>query len=707
MTGRQLNRILYVEDEPDIRQVAQLALEVVGHFTLKVCSSGEEALQALPRFKPDLILLDVMMPGMDGPTTLRKLRELPESSGVPAIFMTAKVQPQEVVELKRIGALDVIAKPFDPMTLARTVREIWSSDGPPGDAPRQRDAARTQQEEISSRGQPDSTPEAQTLQQMAGQFAAKLPDRLAEIVSLWQALSLGSSNASLSKALHRKVHSLTGSATTFGFAPVSEAARRLELQLKPFASSEQAPDPSQLASVASFVEALQRSASCAPTPMPEMAAVTLPATEPAAAAAEHNRLIYVFGREGQAPGGLREQLQGYGYDARGFGAPDDLMQACIRALPAAILADVDVEPDDLAGVMAAVRLRETLREPPPVIFISDRDDLVTRLRAVRAGSVAFYQRPLKVSALVDKLDELGARVTPEPFRVMIVEDDEDQSMFYSAVLRQAGMLTSVVNDPRTLLEHLGEFHPELVLMDMYLPDCSGDELSRLIRQIEEFVGMPIVFLSVESDFDRQLSAMGRGGDEFLTKPILPAQLLSVVKSRVERYRTLRALMVQDSLTGLANHSRLQQLLETEVARALRHDLLLALAMIDIDHFKEVNDRHGHPTGDRVLRALGRFLRQRLRQGDVIGRYGGEEFAVVMPCTEESDATMIMDRLRAQFAALVHESDRGGSLSVTFSAGIAALSGLRSARELLLAADRALYAAKDRGRNCVVANSRVA
>ncbi len=704
MTGRRLNRILYVEDEPDIRQVAQLALEVVGHFTLKVCSSGEEALQALARFKPDLILLDVMMPGMDGPTTLRKLRELPECSGVPAIFMTAKVQPQEIAELKRIGALDVIAKPFDPMTLARTVREIWSSGGPPTAAAREREAAPMQKNDVSSPAQRDSTPEVQTLRQMARQFGANLPDRVAEIASLWQALSLGSSDAELPRTLHRKVHSLTGSATTFGFAPVSEAARRLELQLKPFASSERAPDPSQVASVAGLVEALQRSENCVPTPMPEMAAVTLAATEPAAAAAEHNPLIYVLGREGQASGGLREQLQGYGYDARGFGAPDDLMQACMRALPAAILADVDMEPDDLAGITAAAHLRQTLREPPPVIFVSDRDDLVTRLRTVRAGSAAFYQRPLKVSALVDKLDELGTRVTPEPFRVMIVEDAEEQAMFYSAVLRQAGMLTCVVSDPHTLLEHLGEFHPELVLMDMYLPDCSGDELSRVIRQIEAFVGMPIVFLSVESDFDRQLRAMGRGGDEFLTKPILPVQLLSVVKSRVERYRTLRALMVQDSLTGLANHSRLHQLLETEVARALRHGLPLALAMIDIDNFKEVNDRHGHPTGDRVLRALARFLRQRLRQGDVVARYGGEEFAVVMLSTEESNAAMVVDRLRAQFAALVHENDRGGSLSVTFSAGIASLSGLSSARELVLAADRALYAAKGRGRNCVVANS---
>jgi len=265
------------------------------------------------------------------------------------------------------------------------------------------------------------------------------------------------------------------------------------------------------------------------------------------------------------------------------------------------------------------------------------------------------------------------------------------------------MLTCVVSDPQQLLPQLAEFHPDLVLMDMYLPGCSGDELARIIRQMEPFVGLPIVFLSVESDFDRQLSAMGLGGDEFLTKPILPMQLVSVVASRVKHYRRLRALMVQDSLTGLANHSRLQQALETEVARALRQGNPLALAMIDIDHFKQINDRYGHPTGDRVLQGLARFLRQRLRQSDVVARYGGEEFAIVMSNTDAANGHMVIERLRNHFSTLVHEGDKGESFAVTFSAGIAALPGHATARALLLAADRNLYAAKECGRNCTVLN----
>ncbi len=125
MSTQELKRILYVEDEPDIQAVAKIALETVGGFELKVCSSGEEAIQDPVGFGPDLILLDVMMPGMDGPTTLGELRKIPELVETPVIFMTAKVQPQEVEHFKSLGAIEVIAKPFDPMTLAQTIRDAW------------------------------------------------------------------------------------------------------------------------------------------------------------------------------------------------------------------------------------------------------------------------------------------------------------------------------------------------------------------------------------------------------------------------------------------------------------------------------------------------------------------------------------------------------------------------------------------------------
>ena len=123
---KPLTRILYVEDEPDIRMVAQMALEAVGGFTVIACASGQEALDAAPGARADLLLLDVMMPGMDGPTTLKGLRALPATADTPVIFMTAKVQAAEVAVYKGLGAMEVIPKPFDPMELSTQIQRIWA-----------------------------------------------------------------------------------------------------------------------------------------------------------------------------------------------------------------------------------------------------------------------------------------------------------------------------------------------------------------------------------------------------------------------------------------------------------------------------------------------------------------------------------------------------------------------------------------------------
>ena len=120
-----LTRILMVEDDPDIRAVAHLSLTAVGGFTVALCASGEEALAQAEAFAPDLLLLDVMMPGMDGPATLAALRAKPALAGVPALFMTAKVQPQEVAHYRDLGAADVLPKPFDPMALPGQLRALW------------------------------------------------------------------------------------------------------------------------------------------------------------------------------------------------------------------------------------------------------------------------------------------------------------------------------------------------------------------------------------------------------------------------------------------------------------------------------------------------------------------------------------------------------------------------------------------------------
>jgi two-component system OmpR family response regulator len=121
----ELKKIMHVEDDPSIQMVARVALEAVGHFEVCTCSGGMQAIEQFPNFLPQLILLDVMMPGMDGPSTLKQLQQQFDLSQIPVVFMTAKVQPNEIESYKALGASDVVVKPFDPMTLSDQIRQIW------------------------------------------------------------------------------------------------------------------------------------------------------------------------------------------------------------------------------------------------------------------------------------------------------------------------------------------------------------------------------------------------------------------------------------------------------------------------------------------------------------------------------------------------------------------------------------------------------
>lgn len=524
----------------------------------------------------------------------------------------------------------------------------------------------------------------EALQALATHYSAELPGRMAEIEARMRTLLDGRAEAAELRLLHRQLHSLHGSAKTFGFGAVSDAARELEHLVGGLASP--ALDADEKRRIAELLDRLL-AASQAPASMVGGAQAT-------GVAEAGSRLIFLLEDDERVAASLGAQLKSFGYTVLTLRGADEFGAAFAEQPPGAVLADIRLWTQ--APGAASV----------PLLFMADVDSMQTRLQAARAGGDAFFAKPVRIGPLVDRLDGLLHRAQAQPYRVLIVEDEKAQAAYYETILREAGMRCQVVTEPMKLVDALTDFNPELVLMDMYLPDCTGDELAEVIRQNASFVSVPIVFLSVEKDFDRQLRAMFKGGDEFLTKPIAPAQLTLVVTSRVERYRELRVLMLHDSLTGLVNHSRLQQQLEIETARALRQQQPLSLAMIDIDHFKAVNDRHGHQTGDRVLKNLARFLRQRLRTSDVVGRYGGEEFAVILSGTGGEVAEEVLNALRRDFAAIPHETD-GDSITVTFSCGIASLPRPGGVRELVLAADKALYRAKHAGRNRVVRDDETA
>ena len=411
-------------------------------------------------------------------------------------------------------------------------------------------------------------------------------------------------------------------------------------------------------------------------------------------------MVYLIEDEALQAEEISNQLRVFGWDVACFDSTTLAQAALTRQLPAAIIVDIGMPEGELAG---AHMLRDftTLNQglKLPKIFISSRWDWQARLAAVQAGADAYFRNPINVSDMSVALTELTEPDRNEPYRILIVDDMEILAEHYASVLQAAGMHTMVVTEPEKLLSAVEHFAPELVLLDLYMPGCSGIEVAKVLRQDLELIGLPIVFLSSELELGRQLLAMQTGADDFIEKQVADEALVSITATRARRFRTLSALMHRDSMTQLHNHSAIKLKLEVELGLSTRTNRPLSFVMIDIDHFKQVNDSYGHLAGDRVIRGLSLMLGQRLRKSDFIGRYGGEEFGIIMPDTTLLQAEEVVNELREQFSTIKFPAL--ANFNCTFSAGIADASMATTRDEMIAAADEAMYAAKKSGRNCVV------
>ena len=409
--------------------------------------------------------------------------------------------------------------------------------------------------------------------------------------------------------------------------------------------------------------------------------------------------VYIALNNAEMANRLIKQLEFFGFRAAAFDNASDLMEACALHKPETILMDISFGGMADGGLATIERLQERHETPIPVIFMSDEDGTIeTRLRASRCGGEEYFYPAVDPGQLIEKIETYTHGNTVEPYRVLVLDDSRAQAKFMETVLKKAGMKAHIITDPMQIIHALEEFSPEIIILDMYMPGCTGMEIARVIRQQDRFHSVPIIYLSAEDDVSKQLHAMSLGGDDFLTKPIDPKHLVATIHNRGRRARSLLALMIRDSLTGLFNHTHTLHLLDQEIVKARQKDTPLCFAMIDIDYFKKINDTYGHPIGDRVLRSLSMFLKQRLRKSDHIGRYGGEEFAIILPDTRESDAETVLNEIRERFAELVQPAGER-EFNVTFSCGVAGWRG-ESSQALCERADRALYQSKAQDRNCV-------
>ncbi|MCL2523565.1 MAG: diguanylate cyclase [Betaproteobacteria bacterium] len=373
-----------------------------------------------------------------------------------------------------------------------------------------------------------------------------------------------------------------------------------------------------------------------------------------------------------------------------------------RQAPLAIICLPDTPGAYSAATIAAITELRTRFPTSHIYCLEVPAELEHIVQLQRAGADTCVPVASGCTDIVVRLLDLTRDEEPEVQRVLVVEDSPTASTVVRRALSQHGIDSLAVADPRRLIEAAASYRPDAILMDMHMPFCSGVEATAALRQMCEYQALPIIYLSSESDVVQQVEALRLGGDQFLTKPINPVVLAAVVKTKIARYREMRHSGQHDSLTRLLNHTTAKTRIGKLVADTLP-DGRLTVAMLDIDNFKSVNDTYGHPVGDQVIRNLAWLLRGRLRNSDLIGRYGGEEFIVALPDTNLNSAIAQLDRIRKDFSALPHAHGTG-AIYATFSCGVAALVDYPSATSLIGAADDALLQAKRGGRNRVEAAS---
>jgi two-component system cell cycle response regulator len=309
-------------------------------------------------------------------------------------------------------------------------------------------------------------------------------------------------------------------------------------------------------------------------------------------------------------------------------------------------------------------------------------------------------------------------------RILVVDDHPDNVEIINARLSSRGYTIETATNGEEALAAVRANPPHLILLDVMMPVMDGYEVSRRIKQDDDLPYVPIILVTARGETEDKVEGLDAGADDYLTKPVNFPELEARVRSmlRIKRLqdqldqknreledvnKRLRKLSITDGLTELFNHRHVHELLHEEFERSRRSGEPMAVAMLDLDRFKQVNDTYGHPTGDVILYETSQILRDTAREIDMVGRYGGEEFIVILPDTDEDAAERFAERVRESVAEHLYR-DEATEVRMTVSGGVASYpgAGVEHPDELIKQADEALYRAKESGRNRIIRASAV-
>lgn len=533
------------------------------------------------------------------------------------------------------------------------------------------------------------------LLQLRQEYADLLPQKLADIEAVWTSLRQQPQQPDALRQFRAFVHTLAGSGATFGFPELSAQASELESLVDQLLK-----DVGALArigpAITSGIQLLKRAASVRETHVDQVRE-DIPVLRTALYLGKH---LYWLGSDPLKGQTLASQLERFTYKVSLFSAVEDLTVAIELEKPSVVVIDLGEDERQIYPDALSVIERLAPCGPPIVVLCPESYDLAMWPQAIRAGAVICINRPLVLYEVLEKLDQLTFHWEEPPYRLLLIDDDAALAKNMALILTKAGMQVVVETNALKVPQTLEKFQPDLILVDLYMPDCSGLELARLIRQERRYLAVPIVYLSAETEVHKRLDALEAGADDFILKPVKLNFLYHALSSRIKRARQIRSFHERDMLTGLFCHTLFQEKLHESLRSASREGKSLVVVLVDIDRFKAINEHHGHAMGDKVLQVLAIKLKRRFAQSAMLARYDGATLALAFPGVALESVRLAMEGARDDFKRVDHDAN-GIVFEASFSAGVAAYPAFTTVVDLLDACQKALLRAKSSGRNKVV------